>query len=326
MGALEYKPALRVTDASSNEIEVAQLVELSNRILNQRNALSGVWTGEDDREAMGDILRVGASAGGARAKAILAWNPKTNQFRSGQVKNHPGFEYWILKFDGIQNNRDKELSDPQGYGLIEYAYYLMAKDAGIEMSDCRLHREGGRSHFMTKRFDRQDDGGKIHMQSLGALAHLDFNEPALYSYEQTIQIMKRLGLPQPELEQMILRAMFNVAGCNHDDHVKNIAFLMNRQGDWQLAPAFDITYAYDPKGYWTSRHQMSINAKREGFNREDLFAMASIAGIKRSRAAQMLDQVITSLHRWEQVAIEVGVDEVAVKGIKAACERAQNSL
>ncbi|MEL7658539.1 MAG: type II toxin-antitoxin system HipA family toxin [Bacillota bacterium] len=261
MGGLEFRPALRIFHSKSDEIEVSKLVELSNKILDQRSSLVGVFSGDDDRDAIEDILRVGTSAGGARAKAILAWNPKTNEFRSGQVKIPSGFEYWIMKFDGVSNNQDKELSDPQGYGMIEYAYYQMAVKAGIEMTECRLHHEGGRSHFLTKRFDRNADGSKIHMQSLCALAHVDFNEPALYSYEQTIQIMKRLRLSQSDLDQQVIRAMFNVVGRNHDDHVKNIAFLMNRRGDWKLSPAFDVSYAYDPKGYWTSQHQMSINGK-----------------------------------------------------------------
>ena len=278
--------------------------------------MKGVLTGDDDREAMEDILRVGTSAGGARAKAILAWNPTTNEFRSGQVKIQPGFEHWIMKFDGISNNRDKELSDPQGYGKIEYAYYLLALKAGIEMTDCRLHHEGGRSHFMTKRFDRNTEGSKIHMQSLCAISHVDFNEPALYSYEQTIQTMKRLGLTQKDLEQQVLRAMFNVVGRNHDDHVKNIAFLMNRRGEWRLSPAFDVSYAYDPTGYWTSQHQMSINGKRNNITKDDLSSLAKIVGIKQSRAYEMLDQVINAMRTWTEVAGKVGVDDEKIHKIQ----------
>ena len=188
MGGLEFKPALRLPPSKTNEIEVAQLVRLANQVLDQRAGLRGDFT---DKAALGEILRVGTSAGGARAKAILGWNPVTNEFRSGQVKLPSGFEYWIIKFDGVSNNRDKELSDPQGYGNIEYAYHLMAVKAGIDMTICRLHHEGGRSHFMTRRFDRNPDGTKIHMQSLCAITHVDFNEPGIYSYEQTIQTMKR---------------------------------------------------------------------------------------------------------------------------------------
>jgi len=256
MGGLEFQPSIFPPASRSKEVEVAKLVELSNRVLDQGAGMDGFLTGANNREALEDILRVGTSAGGARAKAILAWNPNTNEFRSGQMPCPGGFEYWILKFDGINNNRDKEIADPQGYGKIEYAYSLMAVKVGIEMTRCHLHHEGGRSHFMTKRFDRSDDGSKHHMQSLGAMAHLDFNQPASYSYEQAIQTMKRLGLAQKDLEQHVLRAMFNVVGRNQDDHVKNIAFLMNRRGEWRLSPAFDVSYAYDPNGDWTSQHQM----------------------------------------------------------------------
>jgi serine/threonine-protein kinase HipA len=318
MGGLEFKPALRIPHSETDKIEVAKLVELSNKILDQRARLEGVLSGDDDRDAIEDILRVGTSAGGARAKAILAWNPKTSEFRSGQVKLPSGFEYWIMKFDGVSNNRDKELSDPQGYGKIEYAYYQLAVKAGIEMTECRLHHESGRSHFMTKRFDRNADGSKIHMQSLCAIAHVDFNEPALYSYEQTIQTMKRLGLSQSDLEQQVLRAMFNVVGRNHDDHVKNIAFLMNRRGEWRLSPAFDVSYAYDPLGYWTSQHQMSINGKRELFVKQDLIAMAKIAGIKTNRALEMLDRVTTTMKSWPEVALNVGIVDVRIRKIQAA--------
>lgn len=318
MGGLEFKPALRIFHSKSDEIEVSKLVELSNKILDQRAGLEGVFSGTDDRDAIEDILRVGTSAGGARAKAILAWNPKTNEFRSGQVKIPSGFEYWIMKFDGVSNNRDKELSDPQGYGMIEYAYYQLAVKAGTEMTECRLHHEGGRSHFMTKRFDRNADGSKIHMQSLCAISHVDFNEPALYSYEQTIQTMKRLGLSQSDLEQQVLRAIFNVIGRNHDDHVKNIAFLMNRRGEWRLSPAFDVSYAYDPIGYWTSQHQMSINGKRESFVKQDIISLAKIAGIKINRALEMLDRVITAIRSWPEVAGNVGIAEDRIRKIQAA--------
>jgi serine/threonine-protein kinase HipA len=309
MGALEYQPAILRPIRAGMEIEISKLVELSNRVLDTRMKLSGVFSGRDDTRAMKEILRVGTSAGGARAKAILAWNPTTNEFRSGQVTLQPGFEHWIMKFDGVSNNRDKEVADPQGYGRIEYAYHLMAAEVGIEMTACRLHHEGGRSHFMTRRFDRLPDGGKLHMQSLGAIAHLDFNEPALYSYEEALQIMKRLDLPQADLEQQVLRGMFNVVGRNHDDHVKNIAFLMNRRGEWRLSPAFDVTYAFDPTGAWTRQHQMSINGKRNNFLPDDLFTLAAIAGIKKARAKEMLERVAAAAARWPEFAAAAGVDD-----------------
>jgi serine/threonine-protein kinase HipA len=318
MGGLEFEPALFPPVTRTKEVEIAKLVELSNRVLNQRAGLGGFFTGEDDRKALEDILRVGTSAGGSRAKAILTWNQATNEFRSGQMTNSSGFEYWILKFDGITNNRDKELADPRGYGKIEYAYYKMAIAAGIGMMSCRLHHEGGRSHFMTKRFDRNDDGSKIHMQSLAAIAHVDFNQPASYSYEQALQIMKRLHLPQRDLEQQVLRAMFNVVGRNQDDHVKNIAFLMDRSGNWRLSPAFDLTYAYDPLGAWTSRHQMSLNGKRDQFTREDLIALAKVGGMKAKRANELLDHVIEAVSHWPEMASEVGVIEERIRQVRTA--------
>ena len=317
MGGLEFKPALRISPSGDNKIEVNRLVELSNKILNQRSMLTGVLNGDNDKDAMGDILRVGTSAGGARAKAILAWNPETGEFRSGQVKVPHGFEYWIMKFDGIHNNNDLELSDPQGYGKIEYAYYLMAIEAGIEMSPCRIHHEGGRSHFMTKRFDRTDDGNKIHMQTLCAISHIDFNEPGLFSYEQTLQAMKSLKVPQRDLEQLVVRAMFNVIGRNHDDHVKNISFLMNRRGEWKLSPAYDLSYSYRPDSYWTSQHQMSINGKREMINKNDLTSLAMIAGIKTTKAKEMLVRVVNVIKKWPDYANVAGVENNQIPKIQA---------
>jgi serine/threonine-protein kinase HipA len=315
MGGLEFEPSLAEGRSRSQTVEVARLVELSNRVLDQRASLAGSLDGEDDHEALQDILRVGTSAGGARAKAILAWNPKTNEFRSGQLPVSKGFEYWILKFDGVSNNRDKEIADPLGFGLIEFAYYQLACKAGIEMMPSRLHRESGRSHFMTKRFDRTDDGGKLHMQSLSAMAHLDFNQAGLYSYEQALQIMKRLGLPRADLEQQVLRAFFNVVGRNQDDHVKNIAFLMDRHAEWRLSPAFDMTYSYHPNGRWTSQHQMSINGKRDDFTRSDLAALAAAAGIKKNKANELLDRVVNTFAGWPSVANEVGIEEQRIQAI-----------
>jgi len=316
MGGLEYRPALRELSSKSKAMEVANLLELANKILNRRASLAGAFTGDDDREALEDILRVGSSAGGARPKAILAWNPKTNEFRSGQLKASMGFEYWILKFDGINEKGDQGLSTPKGYGKIEYAYHQMAVEAGIEMTRCRLYQEGGRSHFMIKRFDRDDDGNKIHRQTLCAMAHVDYNQPALYSYEQAIQTMKQLRLPHADLVQQVYRAMFNVVGRNQDDHVKNIEFLMNRGGEWRLSPAYDISYSFNPTSYWIGNHQMSINGKLNQFTKEDLFALASIGGIKSQQAAEMLERVTRSIRTWPEKAAEMGIDEKSIRQIE----------
>ena len=316
MGALEFEPALLQPPSTKKSIEVAKLVELSNKILKERVNLSGIFSGTEDREVIEDIIRVGTSAGGARAKAILAWNPETNEFRSGQVDVKENFEHWLMKFDGVSNPLDGSLADSTGYGKIEYAYYLMAKEIGIKMTDCRLHKEGGRSHFMTRRFDRTAKGGKLHMQSLGALAHYDYNQSASYSYEQAIQVVKRLKLPREDLEQLVLRAIFNVIGRNRDDHVKNIAFLMNRRGEWCLSPAFDVSYAWNPRSEWISKHQMSVNGKREGIKREDLITLAEIANIKKVAAIEMIDRVIDVVRNWSHFANKANLEEDRIEIIK----------
>jgi serine/threonine-protein kinase HipA len=318
MGALEFEPALSgpVLDLKESEIEISSLVALSNRVLNQRENLKGAFSGEDDRKSIGDILRVGTSAGGARAKAILAWDPVSGKFLSGQVTAPAGFEYWIVKFDGISNNRDKELADPQGFGKIEYAYYLMAQKAGIIMPECRLLHEGGRNHFMARRFDRNMNGTKIHMQSLGALAHADFNNPTGFSYEQALQVMKKLELPMDDVEQQVIRGFFNTTARNLDDHVKNTAFLMDRQGRWRLSPAFDVTYAYNPDGLWTGKHQMSINGKREAIVASDLISMAGAGGIKSARAMQILESVSQCVALWPEFASLAGVPEETMRQIQ----------
>ena len=210
MGALEFHPTLLKATRRSRRLQIDALVDLANQVLNSRLELKGVLSGEDDRETLEEILRVGTSAGGARAKAILAWNAETGEFRSGQVKAGEGFSYWLMKFDGVSNNRDKELADPQGFGLIEYGFHLLAVAAGIDMSECRIHREGGRSHFMTRRFDRSASGQKLHMQSLAALRHYDFNSAGAYSYEQAIETIRLLDLPIYDIEQQFRRAVFNI--------------------------------------------------------------------------------------------------------------------
>ena len=307
IGALEFEPTVRKA-TRSKKLEVAQLVDLANRVLSERENLAGRLGGEDDAEALEDILSVGTSAGGARAKAVLAWNRDTGEFRSGQVKVDEGYEHWLLKFDGVSNNRDKELADPQGFGKIEYAYYLMATEAGIDMSECRLHHEGGRSHFMTRRFDRDERGRKRHMQSLGAMQHFDFNDPASYSYEQAVLTIRDLGLGMDVVEQQYKRAVFNVVARNQDDHVKNISFLMDRSGAWRLSPAYDVAYSYNPSGSWTRDHQMSLAGKRNDFTHGDLMVLASNVGLKSNKANQAIEDIVDAVAKWQEFAEQAGVE------------------
>ncbi len=309
MGALEFEPVLGPKSRVAQKVQVDQLVALASEVLAHRLDLATTF-GDDRKKgaALQQILRVGTSAGGARAKAVIAWNPSTNEVRSGQVRAGPGFEYWLLKFDGVRGNRDKELEDPRGYGVIEYAYHLMARDAGIEMSPCRLIDENGRRHFMAKRFDRLDGGEKLHMQSLGALAHFDFNLAGAYGYEQAFQVMRQLRLPMRDIEQQFRRMVFNIVARNQDDHVKNIAFLMNKQGSWSLSPAFDVTYSYQADGRWTSTHQMTMNGKRDGFTLADFKACAAVAGLKRGAAARLVREIQQPVGRWPEYADAARLD------------------
>lgn len=302
MGALEFAPAAGPAAKAAEKIDIDALVRLASDVLSRRNDLAGSFADAGRAAALQDILRVGTSAGGARAKAVIAWNRDTNEVRSGQIAAGDGFDYWLLKFDGVSGNKDKELEDPKGYGAIEYAYYLMAQAAGVTMSECRLLEENGRRHFMKRRFDRLPGGGKLHAQSLCALAHFDFNNPGAYAYEQALLVMRQLNLPMAAVEQQFRRMAFNVIGRNQDDHVKNIAFLMDRQGKWSLSPAFDMTYSYNPSGDWTAQHQMSINGKRDGFSVEDFRACAKSALMKRGRAETIVDEVRAAVARWPEYA------------------------
>jgi serine/threonine-protein kinase HipA len=318
MGALEYLPSQGALKDKSELVDVKALVELASKILTKRNALQGFFDPELREDSLQDILRVGTSAGGARAKAIIAWNQKTNEVRSGQVKAGKGFSYWLLKFDGVSGNRDKELDDPAGYGLIEHAYYHMAKKAGIDMEESRLLKENGRSHFMTRRFDRTDTGQKIHMQSFCAMEHFDFKKAGAHSYEQALRTIRKLGMPMAMIEEQFRRMAFNIIGRNQDDHVKNIAFLMDKAGNWSLSPAFDMTYSYNPQGDWTSRHQMSLNSKRDDFTIEDFKACAKNVSMKRGRAEEIVRQVQEAVLQWNYFAAKSGVPPEVADGIAKA--------
>ena len=302
MGALEFSPVLGPKPKKATKVSINALVELASEVLTHRNNLQGSFADPKKEKALADILRVGTSAGGARAKAVIAWNRDTNEVRSGQIAADNGFEYWLLKFDGVSGNKDKELEDPKGYGAIEYGYHLMAKAAGIRMSECRLLEENGRRHFMTRRFDRLAGGEKLHMQSLCALSHFDFNAPGSYAYEQALFAMRQLRLPMQEVEEQFRRMVFNIVARNQDDHVKNIAFLMNQQGAWSLSPAFDVIYSYNPSGLWTATHQMTMNGKRDGFTMDDFRACAKSALMKRGRADAIFEEVRTAVMRWPEFA------------------------
>ena len=318
MGALEFRPARGPAARRASHVEIDRLVQLASEILTHRDSLDVSFAGDEKKAALTEILRVGTSAGGARAKAVIAWNPETNEVRSGQVAAGHGFQYWVLKFDGVSGNRDKELEDPQGYGVIEYAYACMAKSAGIGMSECRLFEESGRRHFMSRRFDRTDGGDKLHMQSLCGLAHFDYNLAGAYSYEQALLAMRRLGLPMESIEEQFRRMAFNVIARNQDDHVKNIAFLMDKTGRWSLSPAFDVTYSYNPAGQWTAAHQMTINGKNDDFNLADFRACAKTASMKRGRAEAIVEEVRHAVSRWKDFADEAGVDPAQRDKIRAA--------
>jgi serine/threonine-protein kinase HipA len=309
MGALEYEPGKEYLRGVSKDINMSALVKLASEILSKRDAFKTSFSVPERKKALQDILRIGTSAGGARAKAVIAWNPETNEIRSGQVDAGEGFSFWVLKFDGVSGNFDKVLRNTEYFGLIEYVYYRMAREAGIEMSESRVMRENGRNHFMTKRFDRIDKGKKVHMQTLGALAHYDYNQPGAYSYEQAIQVIRKLGLPMASVEEQFRRMVFNVMARNQDDHVKNTAFLMDRDGAWKLSPAYDMVHSYNPDGNWTNKHQMSVNGKYDKFIKQDFIDFAGNVSMSRNRALDIFDQVLKAVTKWPACAREEGIPE-----------------
>lgn len=316
VGALEYSPSQGPRPKKSSKLNIDALVKLASEVLSERKKVHGYFSKQKREAALQDILRVGTSAGGARAKAVIAWNADTNEVRSGQLAADRGFTYWILKFDGVAGNKDKELLDPQGYGLIEYAYHKMAVAAGIEMAECRVLSENGRNHFMTKRFDRTDEGKKLHMQSLGALGHYDFNQPGAYSYEQALETIRRFELPMATLEEQFRRMVFNIVARNQDDHVKNISFLMDKAGNWRLSPAYDVIYSYNPSGSFTGLHQMSLNGKRDEFEPDDFTACEKRFSMKRGRGRAILGEVQRVVRKWVSYAEEAGVNSADIKRIQ----------
>jgi serine/threonine-protein kinase HipA len=299
MGALEFKPSRGPRNIKPTAVEIADLVTSS------RDALSGKFEGDREIEAaIMNLIQVGTSAGGARAKAVIAWNAQTNEIRSGQLKTPPGFDYWLLKFDGVGS--DSELGAGGFYGRIEYAYSLMAAAAGISMTECRLLEENHRAHFMTRRFDRQD-GDRLHMQTLCAMAHLDFKQVATHDYSQFFQTIKSLGLPESDLIEGFRRMVFNVLAANCDDHTKNFSFVMDRDGSWRLSPAYDVTHAYNPEGMWTYQHLMSVNGKFKNISWSDMEQAGERFGIPSKR--EVYGQVAAALARWPEFAEVAGLPQ-----------------
>ena len=308
MGALEYEPV--ITEPLLNEstaLEIKELATIAESVLNEREKFQARLS--ENKKELVDILKVGTSAGGAKPKAIIAYNENTNEVRSGQVKAPKGFSYWLLKFDGLEAGKIKE--NPAGIGRIEYAYHKMALDCGIQMTECRLWHEGNKAHFMTKRFDRNDQGEKTHTQTLCAMAHYDRDKR--YSYEQVFEVMRKLYLSYPEMEQMFRRMVFNVITRNHDDHTKNHAFMMDKQGHWALAPAYDLCYSYSPSGTWTRLHQLSLNGKREKFTHSDLLSTAKKADIRNPK--QIIEQISGVVSTWKQYASAFEVPDRYIRQI-----------
>lgn len=311
MGALEYVPVVG-PDMNINEaVDVGGMVQFASDVLNKRRSAN---LSANDKLTYSQLLQLGTSAGGARAKAIIAWNESTNEIRSGQIDAGSGFDYWLMKFDGVGKNGDHGLEDVPEYTLIEYSYYEMAKEAGIIMNDCRLFSENGRNHFMTKRFDRVD-GKKIHMQTLGALAHIDYSTPGLCSYEQAASYMRQLKLTADEIEQFFRRMVFNVIAVNQDDHVKNVSFLMDRKGKWTLSPAYDVTFSYDLSNIWLKAHQMVINGKSANITKKDLISAGSTMGISTVRIERIINEVEAAVGIWEEIADKNGIRESTIRMI-----------
>jgi serine/threonine-protein kinase HipA len=309
MGALEFVPAQDNYLEQGTKLEIDSLVEVARDVLDEKNKLD-VNVNEDTKEAIANIIRVGTSAGGQRAKAVIAYNENTGEVRSGQIDVPDGFSHWLLKLDGVTN---AELGDPKHYGQIEYVYYLMARAAGINMTECRLLEENGRAHFMTQRFDRLNGNEKVHMQTLCGIAHYDYKMLHAYSYEQAFQVMRRLRMPYSQAEEMFRRMVFNVIARNQDDHTKNISFLMDKSGRWSLSPAYDMSWSYNPKGAWTAKHQMSINGKWDDITRADFLTLAKNVNIKQADA--IIEQVKDGVSRWRIFATQYGIPYEMVKTI-----------
>lgn len=303
MGALEFEPSIGSGTAKDKLVEITDLIALASMAFADKAALDTKFASGEEEQALLDVMSVGTSAGGARAKAVIAFNPHTKQVRSGQLDLPSGFEHWLIKFDGVAFNGDWGIADPSGYGLLEYSYYLVAKTCGIDMTECRLFSEHGRSHFMTRRYDRDSQGGKKFVQSFAALAHFDYFESGLYSYEQLFMTLRQLNMSKADIEEQFRRVVFNLVGCNQDDHVKNFAFMMDRKGRWTLTPAFDLCHAEGSD--FTRSHQLSINGKTSGFTKADLKHLAKYAGLPNTREKLILEKTIDAFSAWVDLADEL---------------------
>ena len=302
MGALEFEPAQLKTSSHTFAIEIKNLVDIAQKMLSDRENFE-TDLGADEKKAMKEILKIGTSAGGARPKAVIAFNKKTKEVRSGQTRVPKGFEHWLIKLDGVSN---AQFGESLGWGRIEYAYYLMARDCGIDMMDCELFEENERAHFMTKRFDREGNNTKHHIQTLCGIQHFDFNNIYAYSYEQIFQTMRMLKLTYPDAEQMFRRMVFNVMATNYDDHTKNFSFRLKQGGNWELSPAYDICYSYDPTNKWVNQHTLSINGKHKNITIADLKSIATANSIK--RAEQIIGQINEVVGKWPTYAEQTKVE------------------
>jgi serine/threonine-protein kinase HipA len=309
MGALEFEPVEPKVTGDASKIEIDSLVHVVQEILSGRQDFS-TRLSDDEEKALIAILKVGSSTGGARAKALIAFNAENQEIRSGQTDAPKGFSHWLLKFDGVA---DKQLGASTGFGRVEMAYHLMAKEADIEMTECRILEENGRAHFMTRRFDREGSKGKLHIQSLCGMSHYDFMDILSFSYEQLFETMRLLLLPYPEAEQMYRRMVFNVMARNCDDHTKNFSFIMDNAGKWKLAPAFDVCHSYRPDSEWVSQHSMSINSKRKDITRDDLLTVAKRMNIKKPVA--IINQIKNAVSQWDEFASQIQVKTDLKKAI-----------
>ena len=316
MGALEYVPASSEISDINENINVSEMVKFASDVLNQRKS---VTLNAQEALTYSQLVQVGSSAGGARAKALIAWNEKTNEIKSGQLVLDKDYDFWLMKFDNVSKNGDHGLEDVPEYTLIEYAYYKMAMDAGIQMNECRIYSNAGENHFMTKRFDRVN-GKKLHMQSLGAMAHISYKEPRLCSYEMAAGYMREMKLPMLDMEQFFRRMVFNCVAVNQDDHVKNISFLMDRSGKWRLSPAYDITYSYDLTNKWLSAHQMTINGKKSDISLADLLIAGEKMGLKKKKCMDIISKISLVVSNFDSYAEEANIREKTYSEIKKILE------